>query len=512
MTFETNSLCFLLVIQFDLAKQFLDPYDNDNQGKGEDPLVIDTLIAETNAGSVRWLNGLAQMPVSAQRFKNAELSDSLLPIRGYTVEELKEMQEEKRVLQAKREREELERKRIEAYELRVQEAADAMIPALFDAGRSGLPGGGTEASDASYGIIFNNTGDRIGLPGGLVAPNFPVVEEVANNLLYSQNVNSTSLQRELIPEGTAPASAYVEEISVVEEEEEPLEMEEPPLEETKEQERIMFGGASFDEEEDDAFEVIQDWGTDTSYVHKFDAFDPYLDLPSLDEVGPDGEEIRFSQILADEQWDEEIEYEKEKDKVRSYAEYVERVAALKDAEAKELQETEEILSASADSRERGDLDTKADSERAKPYDQTKLDGTLLQRTSLNCLDLDCNLTRFFVLDFGRQAYLNCSVYLRTYYPRFQDTKSPRLLIRLNLEPLTSYGVTQDCRLLCRQSQAKPLQYPETIHHLTEYLSCGVKRSRMKQKTCCLLPLRAVFLRRKKMAKMDSRGGTQMACG
>ena len=35
---------------FDLAKQFLDPYDNESYGKGEDPLVVDTLIAETNAG------------------------------------------------------------------------------------------------------------------------------------------------------------------------------------------------------------------------------------------------------------------------------------------------------------------------------------------------------------------------------------------------------------------------------------------------------------------------------
>ena len=38
---------------FDLAKQFLDPYDNENYGAGDDPLVVDTLIAETNAGSVR---------------------------------------------------------------------------------------------------------------------------------------------------------------------------------------------------------------------------------------------------------------------------------------------------------------------------------------------------------------------------------------------------------------------------------------------------------------------------
>jgi hypothetical protein len=51
---------------FDLAKQFLDPYDNESYGKGEDPLVVDTLIAETNAGSVRWMYGLAEYPISSQ--------------------------------------------------------------------------------------------------------------------------------------------------------------------------------------------------------------------------------------------------------------------------------------------------------------------------------------------------------------------------------------------------------------------------------------------------------------
>jgi len=33
-----------------LAKQFLDPYDNENYGQGDDPLCVDTLVAETNSG------------------------------------------------------------------------------------------------------------------------------------------------------------------------------------------------------------------------------------------------------------------------------------------------------------------------------------------------------------------------------------------------------------------------------------------------------------------------------
>jgi predicted membrane chloride channel (bestrophin family) len=93
---------------FDLAKQFLDPYDNENYGKGEDPLCVDTLVAETNSGSVRWLSGFNEMPFSSQRIIDGELFDYQLPIRGYSVEELEQMEEEKRQLQEKKEREALE--------------------------------------------------------------------------------------------------------------------------------------------------------------------------------------------------------------------------------------------------------------------------------------------------------------------------------------------------------------------------------------------------------------------
>jgi predicted membrane chloride channel (bestrophin family) len=80
---------------FDLAKQFLDPYDNENYGSGEDPLCVDTLIAETNAGSVRWMNAFEEMPFSAKKLQDGELHDSLLPVRGYSVDELIKMEEEK---------------------------------------------------------------------------------------------------------------------------------------------------------------------------------------------------------------------------------------------------------------------------------------------------------------------------------------------------------------------------------------------------------------------------------
>ena len=103
---------------FDLAKQFLDPYDNENYGKGEDPLSVDTLIAETNAGSVRWWFGFEEMPFNAQQLRDGELYDSLLPVRGYSVQDLAEMEEDRiKKDKAKKKKEEEERLKREEEEI-----------------------------------------------------------------------------------------------------------------------------------------------------------------------------------------------------------------------------------------------------------------------------------------------------------------------------------------------------------------------------------------------------------
>lgn len=114
---------------FDLAKQFLDPYDNESFGKGEDPLVIDTLIAETNSGSVRWLSGLEKMPASTDRFQKGDFVDVLLPRGGYSVQELERKERERQEL---REREEAEKRRAEEKERMVREAAQAMVGRRFN--------------------------------------------------------------------------------------------------------------------------------------------------------------------------------------------------------------------------------------------------------------------------------------------------------------------------------------------------------------------------------------------
>jgi hypothetical protein len=102
---------------FNLAKQFLDPYDNENYGKGDDPLCIDTLIAETNAGSVRWLNGLAEKPFSYAKLADGDILDYQLPLRGFTIEETEKREEEALLKEARMLEEENEEKQNQAEPL-----------------------------------------------------------------------------------------------------------------------------------------------------------------------------------------------------------------------------------------------------------------------------------------------------------------------------------------------------------------------------------------------------------
>ena len=121
MAFSTGMTSFLSVLGtglltmfyqglFNLAKQFLDPYDNESYGKGEDPLCIDTLIGESNAGSVRWMNGLAEVPYAVDNVNNGNLLEYQLPMRGWTIEQTAEREEAARIAQAIKEQEEAEKK------------------------------------------------------------------------------------------------------------------------------------------------------------------------------------------------------------------------------------------------------------------------------------------------------------------------------------------------------------------------------------------------------------------
>ena len=72
---------------FDLSKQFLDPFHNENFWKGEDPLMVNTFLAETNAGSLRWVNGLEEFPIPSGHLGTDWMKEYVLPDTGYTAEE-----------------------------------------------------------------------------------------------------------------------------------------------------------------------------------------------------------------------------------------------------------------------------------------------------------------------------------------------------------------------------------------------------------------------------------------
>ncbi|KAL7456188.1 hypothetical protein ACHAWC_007707 [Mediolabrus comicus] len=79
---------------FDLAKRFLDPFHNESFWSGFDPIRVDTLIAETNSGSLRWMEGLEDMPIPLRSIQEggSNLDLFVLPDEGISVEEVAQME------------------------------------------------------------------------------------------------------------------------------------------------------------------------------------------------------------------------------------------------------------------------------------------------------------------------------------------------------------------------------------------------------------------------------------
>jgi Bestrophin, RFP-TM, chloride channel len=187
---------------FDLAKQFLDPYDNENYGKGEDPLSVDTLIAETNAGSVRWMYGFEEMPFSQDKVKVGELYDYLLPVRGYTVEELAQMEEEKlqreKEAEEQRIRDELERMQREEEEEEQQQQQEEE--------RSLQTNGESEGEEVSGDLDADDTlYDDVDTPSQVEEPSVHKVFTLANGTVVSFKEESDSMVK--APEKTADMMA-----------------------------------------------------------------------------------------------------------------------------------------------------------------------------------------------------------------------------------------------------------------------------------------------------------------
>eukprot|EP00578_Thalassiosira_sp_NH16_P029658 CAMPEP_0181076280 /NCGR_PEP_ID=MMETSP1071-20121207/336_1 /TAXON_ID=35127 /ORGANISM="Thalassiosira sp., Strain NH16" /LENGTH=580 /DNA_ID=CAMNT_0023157453 /DNA_START=153 /DNA_END=1892 /DNA_ORIENTATION=- len=86
----------------DLSKRFLDPFHNENFWDGFDPIRVDTLIAETNAGSRRWMFGLEDMPIPLQAIQDSgrDLDLFILPDEGISAEEASQMEAAKETAKA----------------------------------------------------------------------------------------------------------------------------------------------------------------------------------------------------------------------------------------------------------------------------------------------------------------------------------------------------------------------------------------------------------------------------
>lgn len=420
MAFSTGMAPFLGIIGtglltmsyqglFDLAKQFLDPYDNENYGKGDDPLCVDTLVAETNSGSVRWMNGFDQMPFSAQRIKDGELFDYQLPVRGYSVEELSQMEEERIQkeldLQEKRDREEAERVRAAEAEM-IRQMVSQIINATGNTRVANYtqsqPNGtlveptspaNTSAIDEQpvvqdklidivaetekdYEIETRDQGHRVislgdGTPITLIKENsasqrsletklVPPVDAVQNN----QTKTTTSTYSGFPDPADATLAATISVSAATN------------TEDMAATESKKAADSSFIANPERAGS-IQEVPVDVTGVYPDMMLQPdfgFFNMNNVqwfDEMRDDGQEYRLSQMMADEEWEEERRHQEEqklKEPPMSYEKYRESVADLIEAVADELQETRDILSGS-------ELEAKRSRDQIPvKYDQTKLDG------------------------------------------------------------------------------------------------------------------------------------------
>jgi hypothetical protein len=153
---------------FDLAKHFLDPFYNENFWTGDDPLIVDTLIAETNAGSVRWMYALDEMPISYTTMTMGSLDEFILPDTGFTKEQAELLDEERRVVEEEQEKrreaalsvQELETKRVEAMETVDEELKETRrileTPPGYDVVVPVVPAAGSASGEEDVNNNINN--------------------------------------------------------------------------------------------------------------------------------------------------------------------------------------------------------------------------------------------------------------------------------------------------------------------------------------------------------------------
>jgi hypothetical protein len=308
---------------FDLAKQFLDPYDNENYGKGDDPLVIDTLIAETNAGSVRWMNSFQQQPWNRQSLLDGELSNLILPLRGYSTEYLaeKQVQEERErqeregaLREKRRNEEERERQRAEAL-LLVHVASTRNNGTIATALGERLDGSAvlTPAgevlmnSEVVVGKVYDNmtfmevSGGEVVATSSLLSPGSYAAMKSNNDASVSKSESwkvSTTATISAEKSATDGGKSYGQNVvpAAVSEEVPPAAVDAPPLLDDAESDiaRSVLGATpSFEDgaADMDDYKNEFDGNLDDDDIEDDDYFAP-IPMEWFDEVGPDGNEYR----------------------------------------------------------------------------------------------------------------------------------------------------------------------------------------------------------------------------
>jgi hypothetical protein len=267
-----------------------------------------------------------------------------------------------------REKEEEERRLVEKRAAKLRRAAEAMTPALIDTSTLQFP----VTQNTSFAMMDIRLA-AFRAPTGILSTSWNAGKSVAK-VVHNMNALAGGIPTSLVPVGTAVAY-----------EEKPKSKPVPPTTATRKEktagQNIIVNSDKLgvikldDEDEGDDLDWVDssDAGLEEDYVHSFSSFDLYKDLPWFDEVGPDGKEIRLSQMLADEVWEEEMEAASEKSEImRTAAELKRKASEFEDDASKELAETRSILEAMPGA-EIGTVSIRSNKEEPK-YDQTKLDG------------------------------------------------------------------------------------------------------------------------------------------
>ncbi|KAL7472106.1 hypothetical protein ACHAXS_012429 [Conticribra weissflogii] len=421
---------------FDLAKQFLDPYDNENYGKGDDPLVIDTLIAETNAGSVRWMNSFQQQPWSKQLLKDGELFDSLLPLRGYSTEELLEReQREERERQKKEQEVKEKKKRIEDEE---RQKAERLLMEHFTRIENGTGSlldrdtvNGTAILVANGEVMKNSDGNMrllkeekfasrsLKAVGDEVRTNETFMHKVftledgtvvnPDSIMTINNDTNSELNKTSTDENIEPSTQSADIAKSSMQEFDPFDIQQdsvPPVLDGSNAIAWEKIGAYTPTFENSLENVDVDWinatvetgANEQKLLDEIDLaiedniFEPNV-IEWFDEIDENGNEYRLSQMLADEEWseiDDNDENNSSENETMTYEEFAKKATAIIEQAESELQETAEVMSASPgmeaefDAKVREELNfgestssvTKRKPSRQEPepmYDQTHLD-------------------------------------------------------------------------------------------------------------------------------------------